>query len=528
MPFEHDSQTANTLRMILDSSSVNCFALDQQYRYTYFNRLHAETMQSIWGIEIALGMDIVHEVIQEDQDRAKAKSNFDRALQGGDFILMEAYGDLTLTRRFYDNHYSPSRDLENNIVGVTVFVTDVTERIRLGEDRLALERKLQEAAMLENFGLMAGGVAHDVNNLLVPIILSAHLTLTKLGKDHPLAERLATIAEAAKQAGELLKQLLAFSSDGWIAPELIDLNDLIVRSADLVKVSVGRTAELIVQTSSEPLPVYADSTQVRQVITNLLINASEAAAALPLVIKIETLRLHVDEQVEADACVPADVTPGDYAVLVVQDNGLGMSNDQLEKIFELFYSSKGTGRGFGLAATQGIIRKHSGFIAVNSKQGEGTIFRVGLPLMSNANNDWTALKETPENTADAIASASSMAPLRILVADADVRVLSTLASLCESSGHEVVKVERGEDVLSALVGPQTFDVLIADVALPDMDGEALVAAIPPSILTPVVLTSGFRKVDSVLSKQPRVHALLSKPFTADEFFEMLKRFRRLN
>ncbi len=384
MTFESESAATNQMRTILDSASVQVFVLDWQYRYVSFNRLHADTMLSTWGISIAVGMDMVHDVIRDDQHRANVKTHLDRALAGANFVVRDDHGETELNRRFYDDHYSPIRTTPQEVTGVVVFAMDVTERVRLSEDHLRLERKVQQSRMLDRLEVLASGIAHDINNLVVRVALSADQVRAQIGPDHPANEPLATIAEAVKQAADLTQQLRAISGGNWASPEIVDLNGLVAQASDLARVYLGRETELIIRPYPEPLFVQADPTQIRQVITNLLINAKEASSGGISIVKIETCMLHVDALVEADACIPEQVPSGNYAVFSLQDNGSGMNSFQLTHVFDIAFSSKGPGRGFGLSAAQAIIRQHAGFIAVDSREGVGTSFRVGLRIIAPA------------------------------------------------------------------------------------------------------------------------------------------------
>lgn len=520
-----DKLYAAHLKSVLDSPTVNIFSLDKNYCYTSFNTLHVETIQKIWGIDVEIGMNMLEQVVLNEHDRAKAKRNFDRALNGEELILTEAYGHETGGRRFFEVRYAPTRLPDGTIMGISVFVTDVTERIQYSEERLLLEKKLQETAHLESLGLLASNVAHDFNNLLVPVMLCAELALLNVGKDHAIAPKLQVIIDAAQRSADLTKQLLAFSGRGGIAMENVELNSIVSASIDLARVSLGRKAELKVKLCDKPLPIMADPTQIRQVLTNLLINAAEAASNQPAIVHLDAFSQYIDENYLADAIFPPDFAAGEFAILSVKDNGCGLDNTQIKRIFEPFFSTKGTGRGFGLAAIQGIVRKHSGILIINSRLNEGSQFQLGIPLATSS-----IPLTKPDEIREALQSYSEQQhreSLRILIADDDVRVREAITNLCEAVGHQVTAVDDGEKALAQLESSQRFDLMILDLTLPRISGLEVVQRIPVNVPTPILVTSGFSNEAISMSKYPRVFDFLCKPFKANDLFRLLNRFARI-
>ncbi len=513
-----DAFTAEQLQMVLDAPGINVFAVDREYRYVSLNRLHSQTMKLLSGVEATIGMNLLEGVIHKECDRQKAKSNFDRAFAGEEFVMIEAYGDQG-TRRLYEYRYSPTKLQSGEIVGATVFASDVTERVRLAEERVALDRRLLEASQLESLGLLVGCVVHDFNNLLVPILLSSEVALNSVEATHPVAALMTTVIESSKSAADLTKQLLSFSGRGGVANELIDLNALINGTAELSRVSVRRRAELDVSLSNQPLRVMANATQLRQVITNLLINASEATrGAFPKVL-ISTEAMRVAGKFESQSTYPPQIPIGDYAVITVSDNGCGISPEQMEHIFEPFYSTKGTGRGFGLTAVQGIVRNHNGFMAIDSKFDVGSTFRVGIPL---AGDEIVHFCQTTDICGSGLTE-SCAAPMRILIADDNLSVLKCLTLVCEKLGHQVFPYSNG---IATIVGisTQPFDLILLDADMQDISCKEILSAIPEFVRTPVALMSG-ESHEATLISNPRVHSILAKPFSVEILFSLLRRFK---
>jgi signal transduction histidine kinase len=513
-----DAFNAAQLQMLLDAPGVNLFAIDREYRYVSFNRLHSETMHFLWGVIVAVGINLLTDVIRDEYDRRKAKNNFDRVFADEKLVTVEAFGTAD-TRRLYEYHYNPTRLESGEIVGATVFASDITERVRLNEERLALEQKLLEASQLECLGLLVGCVAHDFNNLLVPILLSSEVARSSVDPMHPASELLATVIESTKSAAELTKQLLIFSSRGGVANELVELNGLINGTAEMSRVSVRRRAELAVSLSNQPLRVFANSTQLRQVITNLLINASEATRGSFPKVTISTSAMSVVGLVESQVSYPSQVSIGDYAVITVSDNGCGISDEQLGHIFEPFYSTKGTGRGFGLTAVQGIVRSHNGFMTIDSAVGHGSTFQIGIPL---AANDVVHVCES-SNLCSFEDAESNDAPMRILIADDNPSVLSCLTTVCEKFGHQVTPISNGIATIVTISTGQ-FDLILLDADMRDVNCEEILAAIPAFVTTPVALMSNETH-EATLIAHPRVHSILAKPFSVERLFSLLKHFK---
>jgi len=248
--------------------------------------------------------------------------------------------------------------------------------VRAEQERLALERKLLETQKLESLGVLAGGIAHDFNNLLAAVLGNVSLCSMQLPSDSPLRPYLSSIETTIHRAAELCKQMLAYSGRGRFQAQAVNLNVIIREMAELLRISINKRVRLELDLASGVPAVKGDATQLRQVIMNLIINASEAIAPHEGVIALKTSTVTV----RADTGEPASGVPdGEYVVLEVRDSGTGMDELTKARIFDPFFTTKFTGRGLGLAATQGIVRGHHGAIMVDTAPGKGSTFRVYLP-----------------------------------------------------------------------------------------------------------------------------------------------------
>jgi PAS domain S-box-containing protein len=267
------------------------------------------------------------------------------------------------------------------VLGVSV---DITELKQASETREQLEKKFQETQKLESLGVMAGGIAHDFNNLLTGILGNAGLARLELRADHPSGTYLEHIERASLRAADLCKQMLAYSGKGRFQVRRLDLNELIEDTVKLLQISLSKKAALRLELAQPLEPVQADATQLRQVLMNLVINASEALGDRPGSITIATGRCVATRAQLDSAQYGEDLAPGPYLFLEVRDDGCGMDRETRARIFDPFFTTKFTGRGLGLAAVLGIIRGHQGAIMVDSEPGQGTSFRILLPPAEGA------------------------------------------------------------------------------------------------------------------------------------------------
>lgn len=262
--------------------------------------------------------------------------------------------------------------MDHGQIQIVCMDVDVTERKRL-------EAEILRAQRLESIGRLAGGIAHDFNNLLTAIISYAEVALSRLPEEHPVHEDLQHLIETANRAAALVQNLLAFARRQIIAPQIVNLNQLVEGMVPILSHSLGRQVQL--QIFLDPLlkTVRADPTRLEQVVLNLAINARDAMPGGGT-LTIRTANVTLDE---ADVQSHPDVSPGEYVMLEVSDTGAGIEQEHLEHIFEPFYTTKGErGAGLGLAVVYGVVKQSGGHIAVQSQPGKGTSFRIYLPCAS--------------------------------------------------------------------------------------------------------------------------------------------------
>ena len=280
----------------------------------------------------------------------------------------------------YQAHTAPIRSEE--LPGRIWSFHDITDRIRAEEERERLQKQVLHAQKLEGLGLLAGGVAHDFNNLLGVILGHADLLLQE-GLDESAREDAQIIIDTSMEAANLCRQMLSYAGKGTLDRGPVELSTCARELRRLLEASTFPSAELTLDLPEMPVTIEADEVQLRQVLMNLVTNAADAVAPLGEEgrVILRTRVASVDEAWLARAVVDDDLVPGEYAVVEVEDNGIGMDEHTRTQIFDPFYSSKGPGRGLGLAATLGIVRSHGGALRLDTEPGRGSHFRIALPLL---------------------------------------------------------------------------------------------------------------------------------------------------
>jgi len=377
-------------------------------------------------------------------------------------------------------------------------------------DEALLQRRLQETQKLESLGLLAGGVAHDFNNLLVGILGNASMVLDDLADRPELQARIAQLVSAARRAADLTHQLLAYSGKARFVTSTFDVSALVRELAGLLRTSLSEHASLQLELGDGGPFVEGDATQIRQVVLNLITNASDALGADGGAIRVSIRVIEHDAESLRRAFGESDLDARRYVRIEVADTGEGMDASTRDRMFDPFFSTKETGHGLGLAATLGIVRAHRGAVKVHSEPGEGTTVQVLLP---------EAGAEVP--TRAAVESVAAPAPTQatILVVDDEVVVRSLVRAVLEEAGHTVVDAKDGADALrQVLPEPNRFDLVILDMTMPGMGGvECLGELRRVRSDLPVLMSSGYTEQDMVARLAGRgLSGFLQKPYTTAE------------
>jgi PAS domain S-box-containing protein len=304
-----------------------------------------------------------------------------RVIESGQKFFVEEPIAEAGEMNWFETFKTPIRDSRGVVIGTVGLARDITERKRSEERRKLMERHIQETQNLESLGVLAGGIAHDFNNLLVGVLSNAELLQLALGRSQAepqLLERVAGIKNAAVHASELTNQMLAYSGRGHFDVRPLSLSTVVREMDHLLSASLSKKARVELHLEPDLPAVEADVAQMRQVIMNLLINASDSLGDGTGVLRVRTGRETLAAS-EGKHYGPEPLRPGHYVRLEVADDGCGMSDATLARLFEAFFTTKFAGRGLGLSAVQGIVRGHGGGIVVKSSLGHGTTVQVLLP-----------------------------------------------------------------------------------------------------------------------------------------------------
>ncbi len=328
--------------------------------------------------------------------------------------------------------------------------------------RKMLEAQLDQARKMECIGRLAGGVAHDFNNMLAVIIGRAELAMSRLRPDDPVNSSFKEILKAAQSSAGIARQLLAFARKQPASPKVLDPNDSFEAMLSMLLRLVGEAIKLRWEPGPGIWPVKIDNSQLEQIAFNLVINARDAIQSHGSIL-IETRNV----KVEASAChADFDCLPGDYVMISVSDDGSGMDEETLKHIFEPFFTTKelGKGTGLGLATVYGIVKQNNGFIEVVSNEGEGSAFKVFLPR---------SFRDGATDAAPAELDVRGGRESVLLVED-EATLLFLSKEILESSGYNVIAFESSKMALAfAKLEPGRIDLLVTDVVMPELNGKML-------------------------------------------------------
>ncbi len=466
-------------------------------------------MRDLWGAPASalLGQGFLDAAHPDDRKRVKAA--WQRAVRDGGELSHE-YRVLRTdgTVKWVFERTAAHRD-GPTVTGFVGTVEDITTQKLAAEDRRRLEVQMQHAQKLESLGVLAGGIAHDFNNLLVGILGNASVARDELEAGTPTEELLADIETAARRAAELTTQLLAYAGKGRFNVLPLDISAAVRETASLLHSAISKRATLNLQLGEQLPLISADATQVRQVVMNLLTNASDALDEQPGVLTLSTGRTHASDAFLAE-CLAADgVVAGEFVFVEVTDSGIGMDAETLARIFDPFFTTKFTGRGLGLAATLGIVRGHRGALHVKSSPGAGTVFRVLFPAAETRE----PYGRTPRSVVGVPRAGT------ILVIDDEESVRDVARRMMERSGYSVVLASDGDDGLRRYAEHETDIIaIVLDVTMPRMSGTEVLADLRRRGKTvPVVLASGYTEQSLAGSVDGESAPIfVQKPFVTSE------------
>ena len=501
-------------RTLVDNIEMGITLIDKNYKVVTTNATQVKFLDKPIGY--FTGKYCFEEF--EKRDRACEHCPGVIAMETGEMAMCEAQGirddgsKISVRIKAF-----PLKDEDGEMVGFIELVDDISEELRLKNDRKRLEDKMLQAQKLESLGILAGGIAHDFNNLLVGILGNADLALAKMPIESPGIPFIKKIITASERAADLSNQMLAYSGKGKFTVEVFDLNTLVKEITHLLSTVITKKGELQFELSDGMALVEGDSTQLRQVIMNLITNASDALGQKEGTIKIVTGVKEEKAGYKVRSKTFDDLPPGKYVFIEVCDTGSGMNKETREHIFDPFFSTKTSGRGLGLAAALGIVRGHNGAIEVYSGIGQGTTIKVLLPQASHKEFD-----KSP-STDDVSSILNSTEHQTVLLVDDDHSVLDVTSRVLQDKGYKILTAKDGLEALEVFrTMADTISIVVLDMTMPRMGGEEVfkeLRKINPKVK--VLLSSGYSEQDAVnrfterglagfLQKPYRISALLKK------------------
>jgi len=486
---------------LLDKSQDAILVLDPAHRVLYWNQ-SAERFYG-WTAEEA-SQRLIEDLIHCDDS--------DFLVAAGKTLTQGAWlGELEQVTRtgktlVVEGRWTLMRDGRGNAKSILVVNTDITARKKL-------ERQVLRAQRMESIGTLAGGIAHDLNNLLTPIMMSVEL-LKIHDVERQFEEMLDLIGSSARRGADLVGQVLSFARGAEGRRIEVHLADLIQEVAKFATDTFPRSLRIETDLAPDLWPLRAEPTLLHQVILNLCVNARDAMLEGGR-LRISAANVLVDELF---AAMNHAASVGPHVCLRVEDDGIGMPNDMIDKIFEPFFTTKETGQGtgLGLATALGIVKSHHGFIRVESEPASGSRFSVYLPATDEISRDPVAPQEPelPKGHGETILVVDDEAPVRQI----------TMRTL-ESFGYTVLTASDGAEALSLYAArPAGIDVVITDMSMPFMDGPTLIQVLrrlTPEI--PVIGVSGVASNERVIrTMQAGTDRFLRKPYTSGTLLRTLR------
>lgn len=433
-----------------------------------------------------------------ERDYARIEQLMNEAFTG-QASEFEFIGADPSSKRTFTSCFVPIQDELGNVERLMGCSREITEKLELEAARRDLQEQVLHVQKLESLGLLAGGVAHDFNNMLAAVMGNVEIVKLILGPNHEAQESLESAQTAIDLGANLCKQLLAYAGKGRFGIQSIQLGPAANKVITMLRATLPPNAKIVTQLNE--VTVDASAGQVDQIILNLVMNAAESLEGEPgrIVLSIEKVILAKDDFV---ANVGGEIQSGRYACLSVRDDGKGIPENTLARIFDPFYSTKDTGRGLGLAAVGGIVRSHNGYLSVETREGEGTRFSVYLPT----SEDKVVAVKTEVNL-----SAQGQC---ILVVDDDDRVRSTSAQLLVACGFKSMQASDGFEALDILKDEgEKIAAVLLDVTMPGISGPEVLARLRKRWPTmPVILCSGWERNEVDISAFEGTE-FLAKPYS---------------
>ena len=482
---------------LLDKARDAIMAYDMEGRVVYWNK-SAERLTG-WSEEEMMGETARERLYAPDQQE-KLRSCYDTMMKEGEWT-----GELDLQNKDGDDlvvesRWTLVRDSAGDPKHVLVINTDITERKQLESQFLRSQR-------MESIGRLVGGIAHDLGNLLVPILLGVKVLMQRFGDDEKAERTLSMIQKSAERGSDMVEQVLAFARGVEGERVAIQPGTIIEEVEKITGETFPEAVEVRTDVPDDLHQIVGDATQIQQVLMNLSVNARDAMPDGGTL----TLAAHNATVSPDDARRNIEADPGDYVCIQVSDTGTGIPDDVVDKIFEPFFSTKpeGEGTGLGLSTAYSIVKSHDGFIDVQSEKGEGTTFRVYLPM---------AEKDAERRASGDAAELREGSGELVLVVDDEEFILDTAKETLEGVGYRTLTAGGAEAALEIIQEHGSeVDAVITDLRMPHINGLDLIRALRtdhPDL--PIVAASGLADGRTDEAVEAGAQTFLAKPFTAEK------------
>jgi PAS domain S-box-containing protein len=498
-------ETERRFREILDNLELISIMLDDEDRLIYCNDYFLRLTG--WSREEAIGTDWF-EAFLPAEHRDEMRQAYARLLSHSHYERHYTNEIVTRTgeRRLIQWNNSLLYSATNDVVGVASIAEDITDRIQL-------EKQLFRAQRLESLGTLAGGIAHDLNNLLLPILMGVTL-LKRFGPNAASMQAIDNIERSVKRGSDLVKQVLLFARGGQTSREPVRLGEVVREIQAIITSTFPKDMTLETAIAKDVHAVTGDATQLTQVLLNLCVNSRDAMPHGGHI--LISARNHALSDTEA--LLHGAVAGSVYAVLEVADTGEGMSKEIIDLIFDPFFTTKevGNATGLGLSTVQGIVSSHGGFVAVSSTPGEGSTFTVYLP----ARHAPAEVAAPPVDTSPAPQGNGEL----ILIVDDDASVLSITQQTLETFGYRALAAEDGAQAIGLFSRQhEEIALVLTDMAMPVIDGYALIAALNRIGRDVRVIATTGNSSAAAMAKITRsgVADVLTKPYTADHLLRTI-------
>jgi PAS domain S-box-containing protein len=481
---------------IVETCAEGVWQIDTEHKTNFVN----DQMAKMLGYTVDEFMGKSMYDFMDDEAIAIAENNVKRRQQGIEerhaFRLLHREGHAVWTAM----STNPVQAEDGSYLGALAMVTDITEQRQL-------EQRLQQAKKLESLSVLAGGVAHDFNNVLAVILGNLELIKSNAGTGKCSESLIAGMLSATVRATDLTSQMLAFSGRARFAAERLDLNRVAEEVSKVFSGTVASSTSLAFQLAPKAPIIAADPAQIRQMMTCLLTNASDAIGGAEAgKISVSTGVRDVSQETIDKTFVECELVPGEHAFLRISDNGHGMNADTFGRLFEPFFSTRFAGRGLGMAVVLGILRSHRAGMLIDSEEGEGSQFEILFPT----------------SEVERLAPATPPGPKQdrldlkghVVVVDDDAMVLEAVSAMLSALGMKVLRFQGGQQALDAIAAStQPIAAALVDITMPGMSGSevhAQLRALHPNL--PIVLSSGYSQEDSGGVGTDGRTAFLKKPY----------------